>query len=65
MKQADFLKSRLCLDLKSFERAMDKDEFYDFSFVNAHSAVVSFDNQTIISKNCPAVSSRVYSIRYS
>ena len=63
MKCGGFLRAKLCLNSRQFKKWMDNDNFYDFSFVNSESAILSFDGMSIISRNCPGISSRIYSIR--
>ena len=55
------LNSKLCLNRKSFERYTDRDNFYDFEFLNSSACILHFDMKTIKSKNVPAISARTYS----
>ena len=64
MKCEQFLRAKLCLYNKQLRKWMDHDNFYDLTFINSEgSSIMSFDGMTIVSRNCPAISSRVYSMR--
>ena len=62
MRYENFLTARLTIDNKTFEKYVERDDFYSFENINATSMIVTFDKQIFESKNCPQISSRVYSL---
>ena len=57
----NLVKSKLCLNRRSFERYTARDNFYDFTFLNENACILNFDMMTITSKNVPAISALTYS----
>ena len=55
------IKCKLCLSKESFIKATNQPNFYEFVYLNHNACLLTFDNIKIVSKNLPAISSRIYS----
>ena len=58
---ASRINCKLCLSKDSFLKATNQDSFFEFSYLNPNACLLTYDNLKILSRNLPAISSRIYS----